>query len=239
MGLQNQLNILQRAACKLHLIVNLDKSNIIVFRKGGYLAEKEKWSYDGKMMPVVNVYKYLGIYLSTKLSFSAACRDIASKAKRALLYIIQKLRQHNCSSIHVFLKIFDAQVQPIMQYGSEIWGLSKAANECEKVYLYALKKYLNVDLKTPNDFVYKEMNRYPITINSTINCIHYWLKLIQMDNFRLPRKAYDSIYSLDSMGKETWVTYIKLCLTQNGFGYAWINQGVGNAKKFRFELKGR
>ena len=238
-GLQNQLNILQRAACKLHLIVNLDKSNIIVFRKGGYLAEKEKWTYNGEQMPVVNVYKYLGIYLSTRLSFSAACRDVASKAKRALLYIIQRLRQYNCSSIHVFLKIFDTQVQPIMQYGSEIWGLSKAANECEKVHLYALKKYLNVDLKTPNDLVYKEMCRYPITINSVINCIRYWLKLMQMDNFRLPRKAYDSLYALDSRGKETWVTDIRLCLTQNGFGYAWLNQGVGNTKKFLSEVKGR
>ena len=238
-GLQNQLDILHRAACKLHLIVNLDKSNIIVFRKGGYLGEKEKWFYDGKMMPVVNVYKYLGIFLSTRLSFSAACRDVAGKAKRALLYIIQRLRQHNCSSVHVFLKIFDTQVQPIMQYGSEIWGLLNAANECEKVHLYALKKYLNVDLKTPNDLVYKEMCRYPITINSTINCIRYWLKLIIMDNSRLPRKAYDSLYALDSRGKETWVTNIRLCLTQNGFGYAWLNQGVGNAKKFLSELKGR
>ena len=238
-GLQNQLNILQRAANKLHLTVNLDKSNIIVFRKGGYLGEKEKWFYDGKLMPVVNIYKYLGIYMSTRLSFSAACRDVASKAKRALLYIIQKLRQHNCSSIQVFLKIFDTQVQPIMQYGSEIWGLCKSANECEKVHLYALKKYLNVDLKTPNDLIYNEMCRYPITINSTINCIRFWLKLIQMDNFRLPRKAYDSLYALDSRGKETWATNIRLCLTQNGFGYAWLNQGVGNNKKFLFELKAR
>ena len=238
-GLQNQLNILHRAAQKLHLIVNLEKSNIIVFRKGGYLGEKERWFYDGKIMPVVNAYKYLGIYLSTRLSFTAACRDVASKAKRALVYIIQKLRQHNCSSIHVFLKNFDTQVQPIMQYGSEIWGLYNAAGECEKVHLYALKKYLNVDLKTPNDLVYKETCRYPITINSTVNCIRYWLKLIQMNNFRLPKKAYDSLYVLDSKGKESWVTNIRLCLTQNGFGHAWLNQGVGNPKKFLLELKCR
>ena len=82
-----------------------------------------------------------------------------------------------------------------MQYGSEIRGLCNAANECEKVHLYALKKYVNVDLKTPNDLIYNEMCRWPITINSTINCIRYWLKLFQMDNFRLPRKAYDSLYA--------------------------------------------
>ena len=238
-GLQNQLNSLHRAASRLHLTVNLAKSNIIVFRKGGYLGERERWFYNDKVMPVVNVYKYLGIYFSTKLSFSAACRDVASKAKRALLCIIQKLRQYNNSSINVFIKIFDAQIQPIMQYGSEIWGLGKEANECEKVHLYAMKKFLNVDMKTPNDLVYTEMCRHPITINSNINCVRYWTKLVRMENYKLPRKAYDVLYNLDRNGKENWATNVRICLMQNGFGYAWINQGVGNVKTFLAKLKER
>ena len=238
-GLQNQLNNLYRAASKLHLKVNLSKSNIIVFRKGGYLGARERWIFNDAVMPVVNAYKYLGVYFSTMLSFSATCKDVASKAKRALLYIIQRLRQHNNSSLNVFIKIFDAQVQPIMQYGSEIWGLDKAANECEKVHLYALKKFLNVDMKTPNDFVYTEMARYPITINSSVNCIRYWLKLLQMENHRLPKKAYSVLYQLDRKGKETWASKIRICLTQNGFGYVWIYQGVGNTKTFLRILKER
>lgn len=126
-----------------------------------------------------------------------------------------------------------------MQYGSEIWGLDKSAYECEKVHLYAMKKFLNVDMKTPNDFVYTEMARYPITINSSINCIRYWLKLVQMENFRLPKKAYNVLYQLDRNGKETWVSKIRLCLTQNGFGFVWINQGVVNSKSFLNSLKER
>ena len=39
-GLQNRLNILYRSSEKLQLKVNSDKSNIIVFRKGGYLKRK-------------------------------------------------------------------------------------------------------------------------------------------------------------------------------------------------------
>ena len=40
--LQTQINNLQRAAAKLELTVTMDKSNIIVFRKGGYLCCKRK-----------------------------------------------------------------------------------------------------------------------------------------------------------------------------------------------------
>ena len=61
-GLQTQLNCLFRAATRLQLNVNLSKSNIIVFRKGGYLGRREQWSYNRMRMPVVNIYKYLGIY---------------------------------------------------------------------------------------------------------------------------------------------------------------------------------
>ena len=48
----------------------------------------------------------------------------------------------NNNSLEVYLKLFDAQVQPIAQSGAELWGLGKAAMHIEKVQLFALKKYL-------------------------------------------------------------------------------------------------
>ena len=39
---------------------NMSKSNIVVFRKGGYLGARERWTYDF-VLPVVNVYEYLGV----------------------------------------------------------------------------------------------------------------------------------------------------------------------------------
>ena len=231
-GLQTQLNNLQRASSTLSLKVNLDKTDIVVFRKGGYLAGRERWVYDGKEIAVVNAYRYLGIYFSTRLSFTTACRDIASKAKRALLLMLQRLRTYNNQSVNIFFKLFDARIQPIMQYGSEIWGFDEAAQECEKVHLYALKRFLYVDRRTPNDLVYCELQRYPITINSFVSCIRYWLKIMYMDAHRLPNKAYFMLKHLDEKGKRTWVTNIRTCLFQNGFGLVWQNQGVGNSKQF-------
>ena len=56
-GLQNQLNTLSVAAKRLGLTVNLDKSKVMVFRKGGYLAAKERWFWDDQKLEVVNTYK--------------------------------------------------------------------------------------------------------------------------------------------------------------------------------------
>ena len=161
-GLQSQLNSLSSAASSLHLNVNLNKSNIIVFRQGGYLGARERWTYNGAIMPVVNAYKYLGIFFSTRLSFMVACRDLNSRGKSALLHIMQKLYKFKNSCMKTFFKIFDIQIQPIVQYGAEIWGLDNAALQCEQIHLFAIKRFLGVDIKTPNDLVYGETNRYPI-----------------------------------------------------------------------------
>ena len=235
-GLQTQINSLKDASNTLGLQINMDKSNIVVFRKGGYLSAREKWFYDGK---VVNAYKYLGIYLTTRLSFVTTCKDLTSKAKRALLCIIRKLYSLNNRSLSLFLKLFDVQIQPIVQYGSEIWGLDKAAVNCEKLHTFALKKFLGVDIRTPNDFVYGKLDRYPIDINSIGNCLRFWLKLTQMDCQRIPRKAYNMLVNLDEKGKITWVTNVRVCLFQYGFGFVWVNQGVGDVKSFLKMFKER
>ena len=60
-GLQQQLNILRDTAKKLGLVVNSQKSNVVVFRNGGHIAAREKWFYDGMKLEIVNQYKYLGV----------------------------------------------------------------------------------------------------------------------------------------------------------------------------------
>jgi hypothetical protein len=231
-GLQTQLNSLCRAASRLQLKVNMNKSNIVVFRKGGYLAASERWFYNDCRMKVVNSYKYLGICFSTKLSFNYACQDLVSRAKKALLCIMSKLYRINNNSIHVFLKIFDAQVQPIVLYGAELWGLESSSTVIENVHLFGLKRFLGVDKRTPNDLVYGEVGRFPIYLNANVRCMRYWLKLTRMEEHRLPFRAYKMLLNLDGRGKINWVTNIRRILSVNGFSYVWENQGVGCLNAF-------
>ena len=102
------------------------------------------------------------------------------------------------------MKLFDVQVQPVLQYGSELWGLDRAAIHCESVQLFAIKKFLSVEMRTPNDLVYGETNRYPMYVSSAVNCNRYWRKLLQMEEFRLPYMAYKMLHDLDVTGKINW-----------------------------------
>ena len=114
----------------------------------------------------------------------------------------------NNHSFELFLKLFDSQVQPITLYGAELWGL--AAVHCEKVHLFALERFLGVEMLTPNDLVYGETNRYPLFGNSAVRCIRYWLKLTRMVASKLPSKAYRMLHVLDERGKRNWVSNVRL-----------------------------
>ena len=49
------------------------------------------------------------------------------------------------------------------QYGPEVQGLGTAAVNCEKkVHLFALKKFLGVEMRTPNNLVYGKDKQIPV-----------------------------------------------------------------------------
>ena len=236
-GLQNQLNVLSVAAERLCLTVNLDKSKVIVFRKGGFLAAKEKLFLGGAVLEVVNKYKYLGLTFSTGHSFAAAMEDTSIRAKKNTLEVLRALKKISCNSPEVFFKLFGAQIVPTLLYAAEIWGY-RNYEQIERVHLFACKKFLHVRNKTPNDVVYGELGRYPLFITATVRFIKYWLKLLmQQDNF-YSRKAYKMLLALHNRGKTTWVSHVKLVLSTNGFEQVWLF-GCGNVKPFIKELEER
>ena len=105
-------------------------------------------------------------------------------------------------------KIFDTQVQPVIPYSAEIWGLHRLSN-VERVHTFARKCYLNVPLKVPNKFVYGETGRYPLYVNSAVRCIRYWLRILKLDPARLPKQAYTMLFNMDERGKNCWATSVR------------------------------
>jgi hypothetical protein len=236
-GLQNQLNALSTAAVRLGLTINLDKSKIIVFRKGGFLGRRERWFFGGSQLEVVNSFKFLGLTFSTRLSFTAALEDAATKAKKCTVEILRALRKINCISPIVFFKLFDSQVVPILMYAAEVWGY-KQYDVIERVHIFACKSFLRVCNKTPNDVVYGEVGRYPLHIVAIVKCVKYWLRLlIQPENY-YSKKCYNMLLLLHNRGKTTWVSHVQNILLSNGFEQVWLF-GCGNEKAFVCELKER
>ena len=221
-GLQTQIDNLRRGAERLGLVVNLEKTKVMVFRKGGFLGRLERWFYGEERIEVVNKYKYLGYTLTTKLSVDIALAEHAGKAKGRIIGIFRALYKLGKIDLGIFFKLFDSQVKPILLYGSEIWGM-KSRDIIEKVHLFACKKLLGVSAKTPNSFIYYELNRYPLVVDSRHRVMRYWARLLDLDDNRLPKQAYNR--ELRELDKENgWGMMLQENLTVNGFGNVWQDQ---------------
>ena len=183
-------------------------------------------------MEIVNMYKYLGVFLSTRLSFSHALQDMASRARIGTITILKTLWSLGEKSPYVFFKLFDAQVQPMLNYGAEVWGLTADLKFIERIHLMALKRFLNVSIRTPNVLVYGETGRYPLFVNVYVKCVRYWLRIQKMDNDRYPKKAYKMLKHMHEQNRQTWASSVCYLLYKYGFDEVWLNHGVGDEKAF-------
>ena len=90
-GLQNQLNVLLDCTQRLYLNINLSKTKVMIFRKGGHLSVKEQWVFGNQRLEVVNSCKYLRFVFSTKFNFDVAKNgEHLTRARHATFEIIKK-----------------------------------------------------------------------------------------------------------------------------------------------------
>ena len=122
-------------------------------------------------------------------------------------------------------------VKPVACYGAEIWGYTYS-EEIERIQTKFCKQYLSLRQNTNDDFALGECGRFPLAVSYMTQAIKYWLKLLYMPYNRYPRQCYLMLKSLTDAGKTTWTTHIKSLLFEYGFGYAWIENEVGNSNYF-------
>ena len=78
-----------------------------------------------------------------------------------------------------------------------------------------------VNLKSSNDAVLGDCDRYPMYIEGMKRSMLYWLKILKLRDHRYVWKCYNMMRHYDQMGYSNWVSHIRKLLYTNGFGYLW------------------
>ena len=138
--LQKLLDTLDTFSMKWGLSVNLSKTNIMVFRNGGTLKKCEKWTFQGTVVKPTTYYKYLGLVMSSRLSWSMAQKTLAAQASKVVGFILSVAQKVQVLPLDMHWHLFDKMVLPILLYGSEIWG-SNVHKNIERVQ-YRYCKYI-------------------------------------------------------------------------------------------------
>ncbi len=207
------------------------------FRKGGRLSSKDKWFLDGKEIDIVSYFKYLGCYFSSSGSFSKCVLDLTNSARRAL-FALKKYFAFNKEILpSIQINMFNSMIQPILNYGCEVWGLRRA-DPMDKFHRAFLKFILRVKKSTPNCFVYGELGVYPLFIDRQVKVISYWIKILENIHFGNENlficKMYIELYELTitQPGTVTWASLVRDTLERCGMGNYWVAQNISDKDRF-------
>ena len=178
--LQRQINCIAKFCDEVQMQINLDKTKIMVFKKGGELKHCEKWYFKNESIEIVSLYKYLGVYLAPKLSWTENHEYSAKQAYKDIACIFKYQLSFGQFRPKEAFTLFDSMVRPILCYAAELWGYQHN-KKVESVHLNFCKRYCSLPQNTANVFVYGECGRLPLCMFYMTQCIKYWLKLLRMD----------------------------------------------------------
>ena len=196
------------------LEVNESKTEVMVFRKRGRLLQDENWTYDEKVLEVVDSFNYLGTVFSFNGKFSVNDDFLVGKA----LKVMSALLKH-CRNVPLkpksLCQLFDSFVSSILNYSCEVFGF-KRKNKIEGTHLKFCKRILRIPMNAITAGVYGELARYPLYIVRYCRIINYWCKARHTDNVIL-NKLYNLAWNDVNNGKKNWVSNVKCLLDTFGF----------------------
>lgn len=79
-GLQQGLHVLHSYCERWKLIVNTNKTKIMIFRKSGLIRENLKFNFNDTEVEIVNHFTYLGIVFTTGGSFIKTFESLKGQA---------------------------------------------------------------------------------------------------------------------------------------------------------------
>ena len=88
---------------------------------------------------MVNAYKYLGVWITSSLSWNKDVEEICKKANQQIGLLYSRFYQH-CSS-RTLMRLYTALVRPHLEYAVPVWDphLSKNVTSIKRVQRFALK----------------------------------------------------------------------------------------------------
>ena len=219
--LQELLRYYEQYCNDWDLKINVDKTKIMVF---GRSYRKPKVFLNQKEVEIVTRFKYLGVTFSKNGRFINAIKDNIDKATRATYLLIRRCRQElippECQ-----IELFSKCIEPILLYGSELWGYENSAI-LEKFRLKYFKIILKAKLSTPAYMIYGELGKVPLKCDIEKRMVSYWGNLITSIERKYSHTLYKILLNFHMTQNNTtsWMAHIVQLFQNAGFAYMWENQ---------------
>lgn len=178
--LQSAFNKIQNSLVGLRLVLNAKKTKFMIFTRSRTPCNAAIFTMNGAQLEKVSSYKYLGIWLDDKLSFSTHIECLLKKLRPKLGFYF---RQRKCFPYKARKRLVESTFLSVLDYGDIIYMHSSQ---------FLLKKL---------DVLYHSALRFITgTANRTHHCLLY--EMLQWSSLSLRRKFHLLIFTLKAlMGK--------------------------------------
>jgi hypothetical protein len=216
-----QLNLLLRAlnayAIKNDLVINSQKSKVIVFRKGGNLASGTRFQLGNEDLEIVNRYQYLGVWFSSSGSFTHHVRETSVKAERAGAILRALLLKIGHFSSDLANTLIATKVTSTLLHAVEVWGRGHEDSLLLPTLRF-IKKLFILHPSTPHHILVQEFGIPSLKATIVQRQIAWLQKVAQMSSERLPRICMERQVAelLRDPAHNSW--FSRLCRTLSEVG---------------------
>lgn len=190
--MQSMIRRLEKYFERKKLEVNVGKTKVMRFRKGGGRNTTVDWRWRGKKIEEVKEFKYLGYVFKKNGGQEAHIKDRIKKAAAVMKEAWGIGRRKFEKIWERKMWLFDTLVWTVMGYGAEVWGW-KERQEMERMQERYLKWTLGVEWQTPGYMVREETKRDKIMIRAGKRAWNYEEKLASGKGSEIARECLEEI----------------------------------------------
>lgn len=213
--------------CRLWCVeVNLNKSQIMVFRKGGKIAASEKWYFNGNEIKITPEYCYLGVTLTPRMSFTKHVENRNLAAKNSINVTWNNFLRKPNISLNSKWKLFLAVCRAVQTYAAQVWGYSYF-ELVDKLSQYFVKKILKLPNFTPTYALMLETgieNGHLFTLDLHLRYVSR--ALFDYNEERLPHQLSKKILNRQIF----WVNELNTLSSEHGI--IWSEDNVNKSQWF-------
>ena len=195
---QTDLDNLNRYMSLNGLTLSKEKTNMVLFNNGDDPSILPAFKLDGECIEYTHLVKFLGVFLTSKLTWNYHIEHILNKARKSLNFIKMINGQHWGRDVLALKHLSTALVRSKLCYAQEAFFSAPKylLSKIQSVDCKAYKVALGVPCHTSTLGTYKEIGILPLEEQRELAVSKYFLKCSTLDNvneFELQIKS-DSDY---------------------------------------------
>lgn len=194
MGLKMKIKFLTKYFDEHGLKVHLDKTKVVVFRRGGRIEKELKFNYKGESIGISNQYTYLGVQFSSSTLFRKAALQFKDKGLRAVGATLKVLISSRLEKFKQRKNLFNALASSVVLYASHLWALNYM-DEVEKVQNLFLRRMFGLTRGAPSYICRLEAGMSHLKLRVIQQAIKFRIRLLQMNEERYPKMCYDALHT--------------------------------------------